>query len=96
MQVLNSRCGLSIPVAVTWRWWCRSWQRQLDLKKMIGALIVGLIYCIWRARNMCRLECSLVRPKYLVDTLIAEYKMRFCTSMQVSVRDNVRDWLRGL
>ncbi|XP_074265761.1 uncharacterized protein LOC141588205 [Silene latifolia] len=58
--------------------WFRRWRcKTLIKKQIIAAAIVGLIYHIWFARNICRLEARLQAPWAILKQLKVELQARF-------------------
>ncbi|XP_074278516.1 uncharacterized protein LOC141602102 [Silene latifolia] len=58
--------------------WFRRWRyKSLIQKQIIAAAIVGLIYHIWNARNICRMEARLQAPWVVIKKLKMELQARF-------------------
>ncbi|XP_074305079.1 uncharacterized protein LOC141640017 [Silene latifolia] len=57
--------------------WCRRWRcRSLMKKQIVPAAIMAMIYQIWNARNICRMDNKLVHPTYAVKTVTEQVKSR--------------------
>ncbi|XP_074271403.1 uncharacterized protein LOC141595338 [Silene latifolia] len=63
------------------KWRCRSLMR----KQLVLSAIVGLVYHVWYARNICRLEQRLPRPSVIVAIVKKDIQAR-CNSMQLGVK----------
>ena len=70
------------------------WRCELLLKKVVMAAVAGLVYHIWRCRNICRMENMVQHPTCVVDSVKANIKVRlmrmdFCRNVNMNTH-----WLR--
>ncbi|XP_074270197.1 uncharacterized protein LOC141593143 [Silene latifolia] len=94
VQVLSFRLDVSIPTTNVIQWWLKLRIRSLFKKKLIAALIQGLAYKIWEARNRCRFESVVSRPKVIVTQLREEVYNRIVHLCKATDRERIRQWLR--
>ncbi|XP_074321486.1 uncharacterized protein LOC141658385 [Silene latifolia] len=69
--------------------WYRSWRcKSLIQKQVIAAAIAGLIYHIWFARNVCRVEARLQAPWAILQQIKGELKARFRGNTRIEFVQN--------
>ncbi|XP_074305951.1 uncharacterized protein LOC141641179 [Silene latifolia] len=57
--------------------WCCLWRcRSLMKKKLVITAVLAMVYQIWMAQNICRLESKLLHPSYVVNNVQAMVKRR--------------------
>ncbi|XP_074301575.1 uncharacterized protein LOC141632976 [Silene latifolia] len=57
--------------------WIIKWRRKSLLqKKVVMAVIFGLVYGIWDCRNTCRVELFVPQPKRLIEGIHSVLKVR--------------------
>ncbi|XP_074293342.1 uncharacterized protein LOC141620341 [Silene latifolia] len=73
---LQDWVGIKLPRSgiLEWRlkWWCRSLMR----KQMVLSAILGLVYHVWYAHNIYRLEQRLPRPSVLIAMVKEDIQAR--------------------
>ncbi|XP_074283264.1 uncharacterized protein LOC141607817 [Silene latifolia] len=61
--------GVVLPSTGILEWRC-SWRcRSLMKKKIVIAAILAMIYQLWLARNLCRVECQFPLPAYIFKSV---------------------------
>ncbi|KAK9713566.1 hypothetical protein RND81_06G035700 [Saponaria officinalis] len=93
VQVMSNRLEFLLPISDTWNWWIKHRFKSLFHKKVVGAAIVGLVYCVWKARNHSLHNHVLVRPDVWVKSVISDLIYRCMTQMSSNVRDRFESWL---
>ncbi|XP_074265799.1 uncharacterized protein LOC141588246 [Silene latifolia] len=77
-------------------WWCRKRYRNLSKKKTVGAILAGLIYHIWMARNKCRIDQVLLRPEKLVQLVKQDVRNRL-KKFQIKCKSvSVLNWIETI
>ncbi|XP_074305805.1 uncharacterized protein LOC141641027 [Silene latifolia] len=57
--------------------WCIRWRcRSLMKKHIVISAIMAMVYQIWTARNICRVDNKMVHPKFAVNNAAAMVKSR--------------------
>ncbi|KAK9714023.1 hypothetical protein RND81_06G066200 [Saponaria officinalis] len=72
VQLLASKLGFSLPLSDVEKWWSTNRFRSLFHKKVVGAIIIGLIYQIWAARNRCLHDGIPWRLEVVVKRVMSE------------------------
>ncbi|KAK9665954.1 hypothetical protein RND81_14G148800 [Saponaria officinalis] len=88
--------GYILPITDTWNWWLKHRFKSFFLKKVVGAAIVGLVYCVWKARNHSLHNHVLVRPDVWVKPVVSDLIYRCKTQISNNVNGRFESWLLTL
>ncbi|KAK9714431.1 hypothetical protein RND81_06G093800 [Saponaria officinalis] len=94
--LLSSWLGVQIPLRGTLGWWIRLRTRSLAMKQLLGLAIASLLYHLWWARNMARIESFVPLPRMLCNDSRHDIltRVRVCNFSIVCSR--VRSWVDDL
>ncbi|XP_074302915.1 uncharacterized protein LOC141637250 [Silene latifolia] len=94
LHLVSRLIGESIPADAT-TYWRRGLRGSGIRNDFINAIINACIYGIWKQRNLCKHELTLINPTKLSRQIVKEVTDRTLSSKEImGVRD--RDWLEGL
>ncbi|XP_074300850.1 uncharacterized protein LOC141632180 [Silene latifolia] len=93
VQLLQHWLGVSWQGdCVDWviKWRCKS----LCQKMIVMVAISGLVYCIWEARNKCKVDMVMKRPEAVIEHVQNVLRWRLKRSDFVQQKDNTLAWIR--
>ncbi|XP_074306175.1 uncharacterized protein LOC141641412 [Silene latifolia] len=93
LQLVIQNLGIQIPVSDFVQWWLRAKVKSLLRKKILAAMIQGLVYKIWEMKNRCRIDHVIGRSEFIVRQLREEISSRVLRNCNAMNRDMVRQWL---
>ncbi|XP_074288645.1 uncharacterized protein LOC141613800 [Silene latifolia] len=67
LVIFKSCLGVPFPTAEVLDWIVKCRCKSLMKKKIIFTAMLALVYHIWTARNICRLECRVQRPERIIE-----------------------------
>ncbi|XP_074267197.1 uncharacterized protein LOC141590507 [Silene latifolia] len=88
-DLVSTWCRFSIPLQDSVDWWVTARFRSLCQKKILGIILVALIYQLWMCRNCSRVELSLSRPEMVLhlvqkDVTLSLVMLRNCKDGEFS------------
>ncbi|XP_074266676.1 uncharacterized protein LOC141589955 [Silene latifolia] len=93
LHLVNQSLGIKVPTDDVVNWWLRLRIKSLLRKKIVAAVIQGLHYKIWEARNKCRIDHAVGRPDFIVRQIREEISNRVIRCCTAKNRGMVRHWL---
>ncbi|XP_074306200.1 uncharacterized protein LOC141641438 [Silene latifolia] len=95
-QLVTAWCQEVLPEKDCILWWCRKRYRSLCRKKVMGCVIAGLMYHIWHARNVARVDCLMTRPEQLMRVLQNDVRFRIRKYMEICKDSTTKTWMSNL
>ncbi|XP_074315611.1 uncharacterized protein LOC141651816 [Silene latifolia] len=75
--------------------WVINWRCKSLCKKMIVMVAIsGLLYCIWEARNKCKVDMVMKRPEAVIEHVQNAIRWRLKRSDFVQQKDSTLAWIR--
>ncbi|KAK9665961.1 hypothetical protein RND81_14G149500 [Saponaria officinalis] len=96
LQVIEARLGMCIPRSRTLVWWENHKFKSFFEKKVVGAVLVALIYYVWRARNNSLHNGVVIRPEIWVKHLLVDLVYRCNAIVSSDIRSKFGSWLDTL
>ncbi|XP_074301598.1 uncharacterized protein LOC141633000 [Silene latifolia] len=93
VKLLSLCVDIIIPTVDVIQWWIKLRIRSLLKKKILAALLQGLVYKIWEARNHCRIEFVIASPELFVSHVRKEVMSRVDFICNPADRARIRQWL---
>ncbi|KAK9705203.1 hypothetical protein RND81_07G040500 [Saponaria officinalis] len=96
VQMVTTKQGINLPRTEIERWWGTHRFPSMFHKKVVGAIIVALIYYIWRARNDCVHEGRVGRPENVVQQVLRDVRVACCHKVSSDVIERYQVWFDAL